>query len=717
MSKYVIPFQNNSNWKTNANCPFCLAINDLYNEIMYMNADSDENQQLQQSKIQQLENLLVDGYGLLQVYEKNGYFIYNKNEIDKIKYYTTNSNSFMSKVSNYFDPQRSVSSSTNIDDPVLLHSRWCKNCGSRKPDIYDPLRDEIPSLIEVINFNVEFDDNTGIKISWQDPDLSNWSKTKLIRKNNSKPSSDTDGVVITEYSDNSSKYKDTPFIDQSFDYGNIYYYVVFEYDDLGNVITASKPSILFLNATDFESPAPIMDLSTKHIRQLKYINSIPVSLNYVKANWTEPIDGDLDGVVVRFDELGPSSPEDGFQYLGDKVLVNFKVDWSKVNEDNLFKLLFVIGDSLSDGLNYKFNGLFENVIRSTIPDVLVSFFNYTIHDKFRTTFAQYITGDIGKGLSGMLIDNLGTSIYNDFQDILITSIMNELCNTVKLIPNLTESDYNHFTNDLFNILSEVVPNVLSDLQVLIESTIVNTINAMLSNPSDTTLINFIESIANVNSKLLLPQLNQLKYSELVDIIAGNSSIYLLDKLATMLTNASIDDIDNLMSVLMNILSDALLNALSNYLINKVITPLGTSLYNQLVLTTPENIANIIVPNFDLLLQRCFVTINANLQNPSNNVFTGMNNMAKIYLVEIVQKILLIILKDNAHDIKYLAPIAHIIKTLDLLTNNLLQRDDSYYFKAFTYDKLKIQLVDNDYFAYRNYSYSGNISHVVVSSKY
>jgi hypothetical protein len=118
-TKVAIPFLNSIYHEKNVNCPLCDQIDKIYNEMF--NTILPEN--ILQLKFKTLENCLVNGYGLLTVYEKNGYGsakLFYKEIISKIKKYKSlHGNDF------------------ELDDVRLVHSRWCKHCGSRKPDIYD----------------------------------------------------------------------------------------------------------------------------------------------------------------------------------------------------------------------------------------------------------------------------------------------------------------------------------------------------------------------------------------------------------------------------------------------------------------------------------------------------------------------------------------------------------------------------------------------------
>lgn len=138
MSKHLIPFNNSNNWKSNANCPICESIDKLYNEAFLLSGEDRE-------KILRFldDSYVINGYNLVPVYEKNGYHISRKNDIERIKKYPTNSEVFMYKVNTIINPMTILDAVEGDPDfPTLIHSRWCRYCGSRKPSIYDTDREK-----------------------------------------------------------------------------------------------------------------------------------------------------------------------------------------------------------------------------------------------------------------------------------------------------------------------------------------------------------------------------------------------------------------------------------------------------------------------------------------------------------------------------------------------------------------------------------------------
>ena len=141
MSKYPIKFPKDTDfWKTNHDCPICKPIDEIYMNIF--NSDKNVLDSEIQKELRFLDNnYLVNGYQLLLVYEKN----YNDETFDnikKLKSYVSNNKAFMNEVYRQYQPEYfDNKTSGNPYTPTLLHGRWCQNCGSRKPSIYDTERE------------------------------------------------------------------------------------------------------------------------------------------------------------------------------------------------------------------------------------------------------------------------------------------------------------------------------------------------------------------------------------------------------------------------------------------------------------------------------------------------------------------------------------------------------------------------------------------------
>lgn len=121
--------------------------------------------------------------------------------------------------------------------------------------------------------------NAEITLLWNNPNDSDFSKVKIVRKESSKPTSESDGVVV--YEGGLTTYKDTSLTN-----GTNYYYRFFTYDTNNNV-----------NNTDTQ-----------------FINVIPLANGYDKPvtnftaqsgnteitlNWTNPTDSNFSKVMIR----------------------------------------------------------------------------------------------------------------------------------------------------------------------------------------------------------------------------------------------------------------------------------------------------------------------------------------------------------------------------------------------------------------------------------
>lgn len=79
-------------------------------------------------------------------------------------------------------------------------------------------------------------DKRTISLTWSDPDdveisgvvLAQWAGTKVVRKIGSAPANSTDGIVITD-STTKNAHSSTALVDNTVEYGNIYYYRFFPY--------------------------------------------------------------------------------------------------------------------------------------------------------------------------------------------------------------------------------------------------------------------------------------------------------------------------------------------------------------------------------------------------------------------------------------------------------------------------------------------------------
>jgi hypothetical protein len=305
MPKYIIPFVDKNKWQTinknplaevddiGYNCPLCEVADDGYKKVLLQT-----NSFVQQKQINELENVLVDGYNLLTIYEKNGFAIYKKDDIEKIKLYTDVNDLFMQKVQHYFTPSYPIPVNSNIDMPVLNHSRWCKYCGSRKPDIYNSTLVGDNKLTSILNFKIELNDNKAL-LNWTDITANNWYKSKVIKKINNEPLHDNDGDIISEYT-NINKFEINSFVDEDIIAGNVYYYQVYSYDILDNVLCATQIVPILIEDKSYNSPGVITGFHIEQKRHIEFLeDNTPFIQDYIISTWNN--NQDYDGVILKYD--------------------------------------------------------------------------------------------------------------------------------------------------------------------------------------------------------------------------------------------------------------------------------------------------------------------------------------------------------------------------------------------------------------------------------
>lgn len=305
MSKYIIPFLNPTNWETNEHCELCSAIDGLYNDIIAGNSDD-----LSKNTDFLDRYYLVDGYNLLPVYEQNGYIIYRETQIEQLKQYRNDNADFMIKVHNVLYPNdhQTVSDYTIADSPTVLYSRWCKRCGSRKPDIYDPLRAESFGLLNIVNFKATVIDGK-IQVTWRDSEATVWGKTKLFR----------DGEPVTEYIVR-DKHETNPF-EEILPTGIIYRYKVVNYDFIDEMIQSTPEIEVYVPVTENVPPGPCTNVTAKQVKKLYKEGDVYNSKDVILVDWTNPTDADFDGNVLRMGEqfFVPATETDGI--AADKEMI------------------------------------------------------------------------------------------------------------------------------------------------------------------------------------------------------------------------------------------------------------------------------------------------------------------------------------------------------------------------------------------------------------
>lgn len=187
--KYVMPFIDMKNWEHNSDCSLCKQIDDKLNhildkQIIITDAHDESTIEYNTKLINEVEPLLVDGYGILDTFEKC-----NK-DFDTLLMLQNNDTNILQKYLAYINTFAGFSFTVNkrlknenqyTDMPLTLYSRWCKKCGARKLDIYDTIRSESLALLPIININFTLNNNQ-LNITWQDSNA-NYCHTSYLHIN------------------------------------------------------------------------------------------------------------------------------------------------------------------------------------------------------------------------------------------------------------------------------------------------------------------------------------------------------------------------------------------------------------------------------------------------------------------------------------------------------------------------------------------------------
>ena len=243
MPKYIINCKDPNKLTTNDKCDLCKNIDNMYKDI-----ESQTDQDLKQKMINTLEGSLVDGYRLLNVYEKGGIGPIYIVKVNELRNYYNITDSFLSKLDNYFNDAE-ISNDKDVDSPVILHSRWCKRCGTRKKDIYDCEKIISKNELSFVNFAFSIDEiRQKVHIYWEDPTSICISTIRLYRRymNPNVGPNEEDCDLCVEYnrSDmNKHKYPngyEDNAVFFSYENKNTWYYKICCFDKFENLVATSE---------------------------------------------------------------------------------------------------------------------------------------------------------------------------------------------------------------------------------------------------------------------------------------------------------------------------------------------------------------------------------------------------------------------------------------------------------------------------------------------
>ena len=255
MSKHILKISDNK-YETNRFCPICECIDKIYDKIKT------------QKDIENLETLLVNGYGLVDVLEANNMTSKYKYLQNVPSYHDDIYNKALAQIGN----KDTIYNSYNAMSPSLLFGRWCKNCGSRKHDIYDT------TFQADFSSKVEFDYDNMI-LSWNDIHFDFDHSFRISRKDDL-----GENVILTTtkkhyYHD---KLKD----------GRLYLYQIEVLDELNNPIHIMHKYVLIPSLDHTPQTIPIeyrihRVLLTPEEAEGKYIPSLPNEYEAINM-WESP---------------------------------------------------------------------------------------------------------------------------------------------------------------------------------------------------------------------------------------------------------------------------------------------------------------------------------------------------------------------------------------------------------------------------------------------
>lgn len=264
MSKFVLDI--GSEWKHNDNCKLCSTIDKLYNELL--------TDQSNQHKISSLEYLLIDGYKLINVIESNNNIT---NEVaENIKSYLTYNDDIVNKaISKFGNSSESIVYNTYFaKNPTMLFGRWCRDCGSRKPDIYD--------TIKLLSFNINFNYkliNNVISLYWDKLIYDFDYKINIYKK------VDNIDEILFFTSDNSI----LTITDSDIKDGRTYYYRIEYITEFNEILCECSLNVLNKINKD-HTPKQLSNLRFVKHKKIELIDDKYITINYIKAVYDKPDD-------------------------------------------------------------------------------------------------------------------------------------------------------------------------------------------------------------------------------------------------------------------------------------------------------------------------------------------------------------------------------------------------------------------------------------------
>ena len=268
MSKYILDI--GSKWQSNAKCQLCSAIDNQYKYVIEMAKKiatselPEETYVYWKQQVDILEGMVVNGYHIPSVYEES---LTPHKFVDKnIRETPTYSDDIVNYVIKKYGDKDNVTAN-DYDEyerrkPTLYFSRWCRDCGARKPDIYDTL--QLMKFDVTLNAVVNSDKHS-VTVSWDLIDYPFVYSVKLYKKADNTlidENTDKEGYKFVSELTISNARTISTYIDNEIADGRAYYYKICFVDEHGDVFLERKCDVW--NDVWFSH-------TPKLLRNLKYI--------------------------------------------------------------------------------------------------------------------------------------------------------------------------------------------------------------------------------------------------------------------------------------------------------------------------------------------------------------------------------------------------------------------------------------------------------------
>lgn len=275
------------------NCPLCEAIDNQVQYIKDMAKMPNPNRHYIKQQIDVLEGMLVNGYDLLQVYEANAT---THKFVDRIlRDMPTYTDDLVNYVINTYGNEKRSFNDSERRQPTLYFSRFCRDCGARKPDIFDT------EQLEQFDWWVKAEirkDLHSVLLTWNKLDYHFDYTVRIYKKadNGVPPNTEVDKEGFAFYGEFT---KETESIDTMIADGRVYYYKFQFIDKYGMVFKELKTDIL--NKVWFEHrPHLIQNLKFKKHRRLIYKDGQYETDDYLYATYeVDSSDKDFGDVLFK----------------------------------------------------------------------------------------------------------------------------------------------------------------------------------------------------------------------------------------------------------------------------------------------------------------------------------------------------------------------------------------------------------------------------------